>query len=166
MATDQATPVMRSPSLIANAANALATGFGAGYSPIAPGTAGTLVGLALFWPVSGLGAVAQLAVLAVMFAASVASADSTARRTGLKDPSIVVIDEVIGIWVSLAWLPWSPAVVVAAFLIFRVLDVVKPPPARGFEALPGGWGIVLDDVMAGIYTNLLVRAGLWLWANL
>jgi phosphatidylglycerophosphatase A len=166
MATDQAAPAMRPPSLLDGLANALATGFGAGYSPIAPGTAGTLVGLLLFWPLAGLGPLAQLAALAAMFVASVAAADSTARRTGLKDPSIVVVDEIIGVWVSLALLPWTPAVAVAAFLIFRALDVVKPPPARGFESLPGGWGIVLDDVMAGIYTNLLVRAGLWLWASL
>jgi phosphatidylglycerophosphatase A len=164
MATDPTAPAVRAPSLLSNAAHLLATGFGSGFSPIAPGTAGTAVGLLLFWPMRGAGPVVQIAATVAMFLAGVAAAEVTARRTGLKDPSIVVVDEIVGMWISLLLLPWTPAVVVAAFFLFRLMDVVKPPPARGFEALPGGWGIVLDDVMAGVYANLVLRAGLWLWA--
>ena len=164
MATDQAAPVVRSPSLLSNAAHFLATGFGSGFSPVAPGTAGTVVGLVLFWPLRGLGPLIQIAATFALFLLGVAAAEVTARRTGLKDPSIVVVDEIVGMWISLLMLPFTPAVAVAAFFLFRLMDVVKPPPARGFESLPGGWGIVLDDVMAGIYANLVVRAGLWLWA--
>jgi phosphatidylglycerophosphatase A len=166
MATDQAAPAIQPPSLLSNAAHFLAVGFGAGYSPFAPGTAGTVVGLVLFWPLRGVGLVPQLVAMALMFLAAVASAEVTSRRTGIKDPSIVVVDEIIGMWISLFLLPWTPAVVIAAFFLFRLMDVVKPPPARGFERLPGGWGIVLDDVMAGIYANLAVRVGLWIWATL
>jgi phosphatidylglycerophosphatase A len=167
MATQEAAPVVRSSSSpLASAAVFLATGFGSGYSPIAPGTAGTVVGLLLFWPLRAQSIVVQVACTILMFAAAVASADVTARRTGLKDPSIVVVDEIVGMWISLLFLPWTPGVLVASFLLFRVMDVVKPPPARGFESLPGGWGIVMDDVMAGVYANLLAHAGLWIWAAL
>jgi phosphatidylglycerophosphatase A len=164
MATDQAAPVVRTPSLLSNAAHFLATGFGSGFSPVAPGTAGTAVGLALFWPLRTLSPVVQIGATVLMFLAGVAAAEVTARRTGLKDPSIVVVDEIVGMWISLLLLPFTPLTAAAAFFLFRLMDVVKPPPARGFEALPGGWGIVMDDVMAGIYANLVLRAGLWLWA--
>jgi phosphatidylglycerophosphatase A len=86
-----------------------------------------------------------------------------ASRLGLKDPGIVVVDEVVGQWVSLLLLPLTPVTVALGFLLFRLLDVVKPWPARDFERLPGGWGIMADDVMAGIYANLLVRVGLLVW---
>jgi phosphatidylglycerophosphatase A len=70
------------------------------------------------------------------------------------------VDEVVGMWLSLLFLPFTPTTAAVAFVLFRVLDVFKPYPARQFEALPGGWGIMTDDVMAGIYANLLLRAGL------
>ena len=79
---------------------------------------------------------------------------------GRKDPGIVVIDEVVGQWVSLLFLPFTPATALVGFLLFRVMDVVKPWPARDFEAWPGGLGIMADDVMAGIYANLLLRVAL------
>ena len=75
----------------------------------------------------------------------------------------MVVDEVVGQWVSLLLLPLTPLTVVLGFLLFRLLDVLKPWPARDFERLPGGWGIMADDVMAGIYANLLVRVGLLVW---
>jgi len=79
------------------------------------------------------------------------------------DAGVVVVDEVVGQWVSLLLLPLTPMTVVLGFLLFRLLDVLKPWPARDFERLPGGWGIMADDVMAGIYANLLVRVGLLVW---
>jgi phosphatidylglycerophosphatase A len=151
---------------VAFAATALATGFGSGYSPVAPGTAGTIVGLLLFWPLRNLPFVYQLAATLALFAIGVPAATHLARRIARKDPGIVVVDEIIGMWISLLLLPLTPVVVVAAFLAFRVMDILKPPPARGFEALPDGWGIVLDDVMAGVYANLLVQVGVWVWGHL
>jgi phosphatidylglycerophosphatase A len=147
-------------------ATALATGFGSGYSRVAPGTAGTLVGIALFWPIHGLAPVYQIAATVILFFASVAAADHLARRLGRKDPGLVVADEIVGIWITLLFVPWTPAAVIAAFFLFRAMDILKPPPARGFESLPGGWGIVMDDVMAGVYANLLVQAGLWGWGRM
>lgn len=73
------------------------------------------------------------------------------------DPSEVVIDEVVGMMVTLAYLPWSFISIGLGFLLFRVFDIIKPPPARQLERLPGGWGIVMDDVVAGIYANLALR---------
>ena len=73
------------------------------------------------------------------------------------DPSEVVIDEVVGMMVTLAYLRWSFFSIGLGFLLFRVFDILKPPPARRLESLPGGWGIVTDDVVAGIYANLALR---------
>lgn len=136
---------------------AIATGFGSGYSPLAPGTAGSLVGLALFWPLAGLGVAVQLAALAAVTALGVLAADVVARRVGRKDPGLVVVDEIAGQWLTLVALPFSPLVAVLGFFAFRAMDVVKPWPARQLEALPGGLGIVADDLMAGVYAQLLVR---------
>ena len=77
-----------------------------------------------------------------------------ARLVGRKDPGIVVVDEVVGQWVTLAALPFTPVTAALGFLLFRVMDVVKPWPARDLERLPGGWGIMADDVMAGVYAHL------------
>jgi len=136
----------------------VATAFGAGYSPIAPGTAGSLVGLALFWPLQLAAPWVQLLVTVAAYFAGVAASTRLARRLGRKDPGAAVVDEVVGMWLALLFLPFTPATAVAAFLLFRVLDVFKPYPARQLESLPGGWGIMTDDVMAGVYANLLLQA--------
>lgn len=140
-----------------------ATGFGSGYSPIAPGTAGSVVGVVLFWAGARGPLLLQVAVLAAIFFTAVVASTRVARQTGLKDPGIVVVDEIVGIWITLFALPFTLPVVVAGFLLFRLLDVVKPPPARRLEGLPGGWGIVLDDAMVAIYANLILRAALLVW---
>ncbi len=142
--------------LLATVATVLATGFGAGYSPVAPGTAGTLVAvpLALLLPA---GAIAQAAALAAVIAVSIWAADVTARRVGLKDPGLIVADEIAGFFVSVAFLPPTTTTLVAGFLLFRLFDIAKPPPCRQAEALPGGLGVVADDLLAGVYANLVLR---------
>jgi len=144
-------------------ATVVATGLGSGYAPVAPGTAGSLVGLALFWPVSHLPLAGQALVTALVFALGVAAAGHFARRIGIEDPGLVVADEVVGMWVSLLGLPLTGVNAIAGFVLFRIFDVFKPYPARDLERLPGGWGIMCDDVMAGVYANLLLRAGLLAW---
>ena len=143
--------------VVSTLATLLATGFGAGYSPIAPGTAGSALGLALFWPMARLPLVPLLGVVALVLVVGVAAGGHVAHRVGRKDPGLVVIDEVVGVWVTLLWLPFSPATAALGFLAFRAMDIVKPYPARQLEGLPGGVGIMADDVMAGIYANLLLR---------
>jgi phosphatidylglycerophosphatase A len=163
--SDPGAPAPR-PSLVSFLATFLATGFGCGYAPFAPGTAGSALGVLLFWPLQLLPLAYQAAASAVLFLVGVAAASRVARRVGQEDPSIVVWDEVIGMWVTLLALPFRPLVVILGFLLFRVLDVVKPTPVRQLEALPGGWGIMVDDLMAGIYANLALRLGLWISTRL
>jgi phosphatidylglycerophosphatase A len=141
----------------------VATGIGSGFSPIAPGTAGSALGLLLFWPLSQIGLGLQLAATAVVTVVGVAAADAVATRVGKKDPGIVVVDEIAGMWVSLLLLPMTPATAVLAFLCFRLMDILKPFPARDLERLPGGIGIMADDLAAGLYANLLVRLVLLVW---
>jgi phosphatidylglycerophosphatase A len=138
----------------------VATAFGAGYSPIAPGTAGSAVGLLLFWPLHRLPIAAQVGAVIALYLVGVAASTRVARGLGVEDPGLVVVDEVVGMWTSMLWLPLSPWTAAAGFVLFRVMDVVKPYPARQFEALPGGWGIMTDDLMAGAYANLVLRVGL------
>ncbi|MBM3782862.1 MAG: phosphatidylglycerophosphatase A [Acidobacteria bacterium] len=133
----------------------IATWFGCGYVPKGPGTAGALGGLAVAcllpghmpWLVAGT-------LLPFIWAA-----DTYAKRNGAKDPQEVVADEVIGQWITLlgATSLASPWTWLMAFALFRAFDILKPPPVRWFEKLPGGVGIVMDDVAAGIYGALVLR---------
>jgi phosphatidylglycerophosphatase A len=148
------------------AAALLATWFGCGYSPRAPGTAGSvaaaLIGLALHY-YAGFAWWQFLVLAALLFGPAVWASDVTAKATGLKDPQIVVIDEVIGQWIAFAGarpLNWKSGL--AALALFRLFDIWKPPPVRQLERLPGGLGINADDVMAGIYAALVLLAAEWL----
>jgi phosphatidylglycerophosphatase A len=138
----------------------LATWFGCGYSPVAPGTAGSLAALAigiLLHDSLALTGWHFLALAALLFAPATWAATITAEVKKLKDPQIVVVDEVLGQWIALAGartLNWKSYL--AAFALFRLFDIWKPPPVRQLEALPGGLGINLDDVMAGTYAALVL----------
>ncbi len=135
---------------------------GVGGAPWAPGTAGSLVGVAVGWAAGRmLTPFWYVAGAAALFGLGVAAATRVERTARCKDPSVVVIDEVVGMLVALFALPLRVADVLIAFLCFRILDITKPFPLRRLEAQPGGWGIMLDDLVAGFYTNVLVRVGLW-----
>src|SRR5262249_36973612 len=141
----------------------LATGFGTGYGPIAPGTWGSLPGLALAWGLArGIGAWGVLAGAIVFALVGIWAAGRAEALLGEKDPGRVVIDEIAGQMVTLLFVRPTPAVLVAGFLVFRILDVLKPWPARRLEDLPGGSGIMADDLMAGLYANLILH-GLAFW---
>jgi phosphatidylglycerophosphatase A len=144
-------------------AKLVATGLGSGYSPFAPGTAGSLVGVLLFLPLAGLPWPAQLSATVAVALVGALAAGRLAQRVGLKDPGLVVVDEVAGQWVTFLALPFTPAVALGGFLLFRVMDVLKPWPARDLERLPGGFGIVADDLAAGIYAQLALRVALAVW---
>ena len=139
------------------AARVLATWFGCGLSPVAPGTVGTLGALPLWFLVRGGGAWVILATAVIATLVGVWSASVVARVSGLKDPQIVVIDEVAGVLIALAGAPQTTSGIIGAVVLFRVFDMTKPFPARSAEKLPGGWGIVIDDVVAGVQAALVVR---------
>jgi phosphatidylglycerophosphatase A len=146
-------------------ARVIATWFWCGYAPKAPGTAGSLAALVIAWvlhaytDISGL-AFAALAVLLAI--PGIWAAGVVARESGRKDPQVVVVDEVVGQWMTLAgaavlnWKSW-----LLAFVLFRLFDIWKPPPVRQLERLPGGVGIVADDAMAGVYGALVLFAAGW-----
>jgi phosphatidylglycerophosphatase A len=136
----------------------VATAAYVGFAPVAPGTFGSMAGLLVYGAVrlSG-GPMAESVAMAVALVAGLWSAGVVERLLG-KDPGPVVIDEVLGMLVTLAFLDVNPIGAVVGFFLFRVLDVVKPFPAGRLEHLHGGAGIMLDDAMAGVYGNLVMRA--------
>jgi phosphatidylglycerophosphatase A len=134
-----------------------------GYAPVAPGTFGSAAGLAVFYAVRAIGTTAvEAAAIAVLTALGVWSASLSEHYIGGKDPGPVVIDEVVGMLITLAFLPVTPLGALTGFLLFRLLDVVKPWPAARFESLPGGFGVMADDAMAGLYGNLVMRGLIWM----
>jgi phosphatidylglycerophosphatase A len=141
---------------------ALSTVLGVGYVGVAPGTFGSAAGLLIWWglPSSPL---VQFGAIAALFALGSWSGGVAERHFATTDPSPVVLDEVLGMLVTLALNPVGWGGVVLGFLLFRLADIVKPYPANRLEALHGGVGIMADDVMAGIYANLALRAVLELW---
>jgi len=155
----------------------VATGLFSGYVPWASGTAGSIVGVLLYLIPGAENPPVLLAMIVLGFAAGVITGrrvaavegnrlSVTARATKnifqpgeheVPDPSIVVIDEIVGMWIALFMVPHSVVGIVSAFLFFRAFDILKPPPARQLERLPYGWGIMLDDVVAGMYANIVTQ---------
>jgi phosphatidylglycerophosphatase A len=129
-----------------------------GYAPVAPGTWGSAAGLLVFFAVRSTGSTAvELAVIAALFAVGVWSGTQAEHHFGGIDPGPIVLDEVVGMLITLALLPVNLTGALVGFVIFRVLDVVKPWPSAGFEKLPGGLGVMADDGMAAVYGNLVMR---------
>jgi phosphatidylglycerophosphatase A len=141
----------------------LGTGAYSGYSPVAPGTAGTVVAVPLLAGVLalvGTSAGAWIGLVVVTTLVAIWSAERCHILVQAKDPGLVVSDEIAGFFVSMAFLPPTALNLVLAFFAFRFFDITKPPPARQAEHLPGGVGIVADDLVAGVYANLAVRGTL------
>jgi phosphatidylglycerophosphatase A len=133
-----------------------ASGFFSGYSPFAPGTVGSAAALALY-AIPGFEHPSILCTVSILTLVLGAAASNPMEKKYGHDPSVVTIDEIAGMWISLVFLPKSIIVALAAFLAFRVFDIIKPYPARWFDEMQGGIGIMMDDVIAGIYANLLVQ---------
>ncbi len=134
-----------------------------GYFPIAPGTVGSAAGLLLFALVRWTGSPGvEAAVAAALCAAGVWAGSAAEQHYGREDPGYVVVDEVVGMLVTLLFIPATVSVIVVGFLLFRLFDILKPPPARQLERLHGGFGIMFDDVCAGLYGNVVLRLLIWL----
>ena len=122
-----------------------------GYAPLAPGTVGTLGAIPLFWALRPLPLGLYLLTTAALTALGVFAAAAAGRYWKVADASPIVIDEVVGFLVTMALVPWSWGTVVAGFLLFRLFDVVKPWPASAFDRVKNGFGVVMDDVAAGVW---------------
>lgn len=129
-----------------------------GYAPVAPGTFGSAAGLAVFYLVRSTGSTSvELGVIAVLFAVGIWAGTIAEHHFGGVDPGPIVLDEVVGMLITLCLLPVNGAGALVGFLVFRVLDVVKPFPSARLERLPGGLGVMADDGMAAIYGNVAMR---------
>jgi phosphatidylglycerophosphatase A len=135
---------------------ACATVCGVGYAPVAPGTFGSAAGLLIWWLLPASPAV-HAAVIAGLFALGSWSGTVAERHFGKTDPGQVVLDEVMGMLITLWLNPVGWVGALGAFLLFRIADVIKPYPANRLERLPGGAGVMADDGMAAIYANLALR---------
>jgi len=137
----------------------LATGFYAGYLPYAPGTIGSLIGVGLFLIINSLSPVYYLIVFFLLFSLGVYISDRAEALFARNDPSQIIFDEIAGLLVAMALIPNGIGWIIAGFFLFRFFDIFKPYPIRDIEKkFNGGFGIMLDDVAAGIYTNILLQA--------
>ncbi len=136
----------------------LATGFGVGYSPVAPGTLGTLIAIPIYYFLSNISSPIYEITLIGFFFLSVWISENAEILFGKKDDQRIVIDEIIGFLITMIWVPQTAILIVIGFFLFRFFDILKPFPIRRLERkLRGGYGVVLDDVMAGVYSNIVLQ---------
>ncbi len=136
----------------------LATGFYVGRIPLAPGSFGSLIGLPLALALAGIPSVLAILCTLLFTIFAVYVADAAEKILKQNDPGCIVIDEIAGMMVSLTGLPLTPITIALGFIVFRILDILKPFPIRHLDKrIPGGLGVVADDVAAGVITNLLLR---------
>jgi phosphatidylglycerophosphatase A len=136
----------------------LATGFGVGYSPVAPGTLGTLIAIPVYYFLSAIPSPIYGITLIGFFFLSVWISENAEIFFGKKDDQRIVIDEMMGFLITMLWVPKTILFVTIGFFLFRLFDILKPFPIRRLEKrLKGGYGVVLDDVMAGVYANIILH---------
>ncbi|MDE2221842.1 MAG: phosphatidylglycerophosphatase A [Candidatus Omnitrophica bacterium] len=138
---------------------AFATVLGVGFLPAAPGTWATAVGIVIAY-YSSANVVIYTVLLLVLLALGIVATGRVAKQMGQKDPGCLCIDEVVGIMIALWGLPLMWSIMICGFFLFRAFDMFKIYPINRLEGLHGGWGIMLDDCMAGVYTNILLRIAL------
>ena len=150
-------------SVLTDPVHFLAFGFGTGLAPKAPGTFGTIPGVLLFWLTLDFGIYVQLGIAAAIILAGIWICGESARRIGVHDHGGIVWDEIAGMYVTLFLAPVSVAGFAAAFVLFRLFDIVKPWPIRDLDhRLRGGTGIMLDDLAAAAYALILLASYRWL----
>jgi phosphatidylglycerophosphatase A len=136
----------------------IATGFGVGYSPVAPGTLGTLVAIPIYYFLSDIPSPLYEITLIGFFFLSVWISENAQIFFGKKDDQRIVIDEIVGFLITMLWVPKTFPFIIIGFFLFRFFDILKPFPIRRLERkLKGGFGVVLDDVMAGVYANIVLH---------
>jgi phosphatidylglycerophosphatase A len=159
-------PPLGARFLTAHPAHFFALGFGSGLSPYAPGTIGSLAALPLAWSIYGLPIAMQLIIVSIMYAIGCYICAITSRNLGVIDHGSIVWDEIVAmmlilIFIPLTWFWWS-----IAFVLFRLFDIWKPYPIKQFDAkLKNGFGVMFDDLLAGIYALIGVQILLWINSN-
>ena len=138
----------------------IACGFGSGLSPKAPGTAGSLAAIIIWYLLFSQWSIYwQLAIILAAFVIGIIVSTWTITNTSVQDPGFIVWDEFVGMWITLLWLPNDWLWYLAAFVLFRIFDIVKPWPVSWADKnIHGGLGVMLDDALAGVYALLLLRA--------
>jgi len=139
---------------------AIATFGGVGFFPVAPGTAGSVVAAILFWFIGLLPLAFAILITVVLFFIGVWSGEVVEQHSAMRDPGYIVIDEVAGMWITLLFVPHALWAFLFGFALFRIFDIVKPVPVNQIQSAHGGWGIMLDDVAAGIYAALIFQIGM------
>ena len=135
----------------------LASGFGLGYSRIAPGTIGSLPGFFLVWMFSLISPSLQILGIIGLFFVGVWISSQAQQYFEKKDPGTITIDEIVSLPITFFLIPLSPKILILGFILNRILDIFKPWPAYGSQSLKGGWGIMADDMISGIYSNILLH---------
>ncbi len=144
----------------------VATGFGTGYLPVGPGSWGTFPGMLLCWAMQPLPHPVYLLTVLVFAALAIPLATEVERQIGKKDPGEIVVDEMVVFPLTMFLVPLSLGTLAIGFFLNRLMDTLKIWPCHGLQALPGGWGIVLDDVVAAVYSCVLVHLTLHFWPGL
>ncbi len=158
-------PQKLSRTVLTDPVHFLAFGFGTGLAPFAPGTFGSLPGMLLFWLTLGFGTYVQFVIAAAIAVAGVWICGASARRIGVHDHGGIVWDEIAGMYLTLLAAPVSVPGWILAFVLFRLMDIVKPWPIRDLDhRLRGGAGIMLDDLAAALYAAALLGIYRWLIA--
>lgn len=149
--------------LLSHPAHFCALGFGSGLAKKAPGTFGTLIGMPLFLLIAELSFYSQLAIISALFLVGIYFCDKTGKALGVSDHGGIVWDEIVAIMLVLTVTPYQWQCWFAAFLLFRLFDIWKPAPIRQCDAkVKGGFGVMLDDLLAAIYTIISLKILLWL----
>jgi len=149
--------------LLSHPAHFCALGFGSGLAKKAPGTFGTLAGLPIFLLIAGLGFYSQLVIIFVLFLIGIYCCDKTGKALGVSDHGSIVWDEIVAIMLVLTVTPYQWQWWLAAFLLFRLFDIWKPAPIRQCDAMvKGGFGVMLDDLLAAVYAIVSLKILLWL----
>ena len=137
------------------------SGFFSGYSPCAPGTFGSIVGFVLFYAENfffpGQAYWINAIICFVLIYPSIKLGDFAEKDLKVKDPQVVVLDEIFGYFVSVLFIPYSLKAAIAALILFRIFDILKPFPINRIQKLKGGMGIFMDDILAGVMSNLIIR---------
>jgi phosphatidylglycerophosphatase A len=153
--------------LLAHPAHFIALGFGSGLASKAPGTFGSLAGVLLFWVLaqSGPDLAALLIFIALCFVIGIWACAQTGRKLGAADHGSIVWDEIVAVWWVLAFTPAGWLWWLAAFGLFRFFDILKPWPIRWFDTrFKNGFGVMFDDLLAALYTLLVIKGWQWLGA--